>query len=96
MVLGALGDVSNALDTHKSAKEAALVTGRLRDASSEYLRLAGLRYRNGVVGYIDVLDAQRQYFDAQLVLIEALRDQQLAIAFLDRALGGGWVANGEG
>lgn len=32
---------------------------------------------NGVIGYIDVLVAQRQVFDAELKLIEAMRDRHL-------------------
>ena len=33
--------------------------------------LAQLQYINGVIGYIDVLDAQRSYFDAQVGLSNA-------------------------
>ncbi|MEO1202909.1 MAG: TolC family protein, partial [Pseudomonadota bacterium] len=50
---------------------------------------------NGVIGYIDVLVAQRQYFDAELALIETIRDRHLTVALLYRSLGGGWVAEDE-
>ena len=40
--------------------------------------------------YIDVLDAHRRYFDAQINYSNAVRDRYLAIANLYRALGGGF------
>ena len=89
-VLRSLEDVSNSLSTYTQAGELAASTARLRDAAQEYLRLATARYNNGVIGYIDVLVAQRQFFDAELELIEAIRDRHLTIALLYRALGGGW------
>lgn len=54
------------------------------------MELAQLQYINGVIGYIDVLDAQRSYFDAQVGLSNAVRDKQLALVRLYKALGGGW------
>ena len=89
-VLLSLEDVSNSLSTYTRAGELARSTARLRDAAQDYLRLATARYNNGVIGYIDVLVAQRQFFDAELDLIEAIRDRHLTVAILYRALGGGW------
>jgi multidrug efflux system outer membrane protein len=43
-----------------------------------------------VIGYIDLLDAQRSYFDAQIGLSNAIRNKQLSIVTLYKALGGGW------
>ena len=92
-VLGSLQEVSNSLDGLERSNELTSSTQSLRDASQEYLQLASSRYNNGVIGYIDVLDSQRQYFDAELSLIDAVRDQHLSIAQLYRALGGGWEAS---
>ena len=89
-VLRSLEDVSNSLSTFTRAGELAASTARLRDAAQEYLSLATKRYSNGVIGYIDVLVAQRQYFDAELALIDAVRDRHLTVALLYRSLGGGW------
>lgn len=52
--------------------------------------LATLQYINGVISYIDVLDAQRGYFDAQIGLNNAIRDELLAVVNLYKALGGGF------
>ena len=41
------------------------------------MELAQLQYINGVIGYLDVLDAQRSYFDAQIGLSNAIRDNRL-------------------
>ena len=37
-----------------------------------------------------MLDAQRRYFDAQISLSNAVRDEYLAMVALYKALGGGW------
>jgi multidrug efflux system outer membrane protein len=50
-----------------------------------------MRYRGGVTAYLEVLDTDRQFFDAQLGLAQAQRDEVLALVALYRALGGGWV-----
>ena len=52
--------------------------------------LAQLQYINGVISYINVLDAQRSYFDAQIGLSNAIRDKRLCLVQLYKSLGGGW------
>ena len=37
-----------------------------------------------------MLDAQRTYLDAQIALSNAVRDKQIAMVHLYKALGGGW------
>lgn len=60
------------------------------EAATESLRLQNMRYKAGVVGYLDVLDAQRQQYSSQLELARARVEQLLAYVDLYRALGGGW------
>ncbi len=59
-------------------------------AAQEAVRLAQVRYRNGMVNYLDVLDAQRAVLTAetQLVLTERARLTEMVNLF--KALGGGW------
>ena len=52
--------------------------------------LAKLQYINGVIRYIDVLDAQRKFFDAQVEESKAVRNEHLTLVGLYKALGGGW------
>ena len=49
-----------------------------------------MRYRGGVVSYLEVLDAERQFFDAEIELARAKLDQLRSYVELYRALGGGW------
>ncbi len=76
--------------TYKRVYEAAALKAELRDAASKYVQLAHVQYKGGTLNYIDVLDAQRRYFDAQISLSNALRDEYLAVVALYKALGGGW------
>jgi multidrug efflux system outer membrane protein len=57
-------------------------------ALQETLRLARLRYDNGVTSQLEVLDAERGLLAAETARIEALRAQRAAVADLFRALGG--------
>jgi multidrug efflux system outer membrane protein len=87
----AFRDVADALVEHRKRGEArvqqtALVVS-LRDAA----RLADVRYRGGVTSYLEVLDTERQLFDAELNLARTQRDELLAVVLLYRALGGGWM-----
>ncbi|HEX8725916.1 MAG TPA: efflux transporter outer membrane subunit [Gemmatimonadaceae bacterium] len=88
--LSALRDASDALVGVRTARdqEAAQATqvAALRDA----LQLAELRYESGLASYLDLLDAQRSLFSAQLALSQAQLQQLTAAVQLYKALGGGW------
>ena len=60
------------------------------NADAVRLRLAQLRYDNGVASYLDLLDAQRTLFADQQVLVQARVAQLQNQVQLYRALGGGW------
>ncbi len=68
---------------------------KLEAASRKYLKLAELQYINGVTNYIDVLDAQRGYLDAQISLNKAVLDELLSVVYLYKALGGGYTSASE-
>jgi multidrug efflux system outer membrane protein len=90
----AFREVADGLVEHRKRQEfrvqqEALVAS-LRDAA----RLADIRYRGGVTSYLEVLDTERQLFEAELTLARAQRDELLAIVRIFRAVGGGW-ASGE-
>ena len=63
---------------------------KLEQSAKTTLELAQLQYVNGAIGYMDLLDAQRTYFDAQLSLSNAVRDKRITMVNLYKALGGGW------
>jgi multidrug efflux system outer membrane protein len=90
-VVDALRDVHDALIAHASARAAFDAQDDRRVKQADVLRLAELRYRNGYSSYLEVLDAQRNLFDADRSRLAALRDRQTAVVDLYRALGGGWT-----
>ena len=63
---------------------------KLERSAKTYVELAQLQYINGVINYMDVLDAQRGYFDAQIGVSNAIRDELIAVVNVYKALGGGW------
>lgn len=89
-VLEVFNEVNDAVVTYRKARETAALKVTLRDAALKYVELAHLQYRGGSINYIDVLDAQRRYFDAQIGLSNAVRDEYLALVELYKSLGGGW------
>ncbi len=56
------------------------------------MTLATLRYQNGLAGYLDVLDAQRQLLAAELDLASTTRDQLTSVVQVYKALGGSGCA----
>jgi outer membrane protein, multidrug efflux system len=89
-VIDSLREVSNALNQFYKAGESLEAQLALQKASEEYLSLATKRYRNGVLSYLDVLDAQRRLFDAQLDASSSRQAQLFALVDLYKSLGGGW------
>ena len=62
------------------------------NAETARFKLADLRYRNGVASYLDVLDAQRSLFAAQLAVVQAQALQAQNQVILYKVLGGGWTS----
>lgn len=90
IILTALQDVSDALVEYGRRREARSEQEALALAARGATRLANLRYTGGVSPYLEVLDADRQLFDAELGLVRVQRDELLAVVRLYKALGGGW------
>ena len=90
VVLNAFKDAYNAIAEYNKVKEIYETRLRLEQSSKITLDLAQLQYINGVIGYMDLLDAQRGYLDAQIGLSNAVRDKQITMVNLYKALGGGW------
>src|SRR5437867_696369 len=91
-VLVALREVEDALVGLRTAQDRSAAQERQAIALRRALELATMRYQNGVSSYLDVLDAQRGLFGAELALTQAERDQLVAAVQLYRAVGAGWPA----
>jgi multidrug efflux system outer membrane protein len=61
-------------------------------AERKVLELAELRYRGGVAAYLEVLDAQRSLFTAELDETQTIGAHLVSLVELYKALGGGWPA----
>ena len=89
-VLVAYGDVEDALTDLRALSDE---VGWLRDAvaaSLEYLRLAQVQYRFGLVDYLLVIDAERTLLANRLLLAQVVNRQMASSIQLIKALGGGW------
>ncbi len=93
VVLKAFTEVNTILHTYYHVQESYKRTKELLESSAEYMQLAQLQFRSGMLNYIDVLDAQRSYFDAQISFANAIRDQYTSLVNIYKALGGGWRYN---
>jgi multidrug efflux system outer membrane protein len=92
-IQNAFRDVRNALVAQTKTREQFEAEHRHVAALRETLRLAQLRYENGVASQLDVLDAERNLLAAELNRSDALRARRAAVADLFKALGGGWGAD---
>jgi len=89
-IQSAFRDVRNAIVAQTKTRAQFEAEHRRAAALHNTLRLARLRYENGVASQLDVLDAERNLLAAELNRSDALRAQRAAIADLFKALGGGW------
>ena len=90
IVLQAMREVSDSLFANQHAAEAIVANEERVAAAEETLRLQRLRYRAGVVDYLDLLDSERQQLAARLDLSNARLNKANSYLNLYRALGGGW------
>ena len=89
----AFRDVENALIASQKSREALAAQEERVEAMRDYARLANLRYDNGYSGYLEVLDAERGLFSAELDYTQAKSDTYFALVDLYKSMGGGWVVD---
>lgn len=89
-VLSAFKDARNAIVEFNKIQDIYDARLELEQAARKSIDLTRTQYLNGYISYLDMLDAQRTYLDAQIALSNAVRDKQIALVQLYKALGGGW------
>lgn len=89
-IQNAFREVRNAIVAQVKTREQFDAESRRVAALRDTLRLAKLRYDNGVDSQLNVLDAERNLLAAELNRSDALRAQRAAVADLLKALGGAW------
>lgn len=87
----AFREVEDALVDQKRSREQLEVQTRQVESLRNYARLARLRFDNGYTSYIEVLDAERSLFNAELSLAQTKGVLFQALVNLYKAMGGGWV-----
>lgn len=94
-VENAFREVDDALIGGSKSREA--VDSRIRqvDALKIYARNARLRYEGGYSSFLEVLDAERSLFQAQIYESQARGQALIAATTLYKVLGGGWQAASE-
>jgi len=86
----AFREVSDSLVAYRKNQEFRAQQELLTNSAQDATRLSDMRYRGGVTSYLEVLDSDTRYFDAQLGLAQAQLNERLALVQLYNALGGGW------
>lgn len=86
----AFREVADSLIAYRKNREFREQQELLTEAAQDATRLADSRYRGGVTSYLEVLDSDTRYFNAQLGLAQAQLNERLAMVQLYNALGGGW------
>jgi multidrug efflux system outer membrane protein len=89
-VLTALREVSDTLTALQKLAEAETGQDLAVRSLEEAVEHSMNRYRQGLAGYYEVLEAQQQLYPAQTTLAQIRGNRLLAYAQLYKALGGGW------
>jgi multidrug efflux system outer membrane protein len=88
-VQGAFREVVDALAGRRFLADQYEAQRRALVAQRDRAELANLRYRSGVVGFLEVLDAERELFAAEQALVQTRRQRLSNAVALYVALGGG-------
>ncbi|SAK52799.1 RND efflux system, outer membrane protein [Caballeronia hypogeia] len=87
----AFQEVDDALISSQKLHEQLEVQIRQVTALATYARLARARYEGGYTSYIEVLDAERSLFNAQLSETQTQAAALASFVQLYKVMGGGWV-----
>ena len=90
----AFREVSDALVARGLLDEQIAAQQAVVDAQAQRLKLAELRFQNGITNALDVVDAQRELFGAEQSLVQTRQLRLTNAVDLYRALGGGLKETG--
>jgi multidrug efflux system outer membrane protein len=89
-VLNAFAEVENSLVAIRTFRSEFTARETQVGATEKSLTLSKALYDNGYTSFLQVLDAEREYYDSQFERSLALENQLVATVRLYKALGGGW------
>lgn len=90
-VQNAFADVEDALFAHEMLIEQLAAEERLVQAAGEYQDLALLQHKGGYAPYFIVIQAEQQYYPAQLSEAQTRAQLFSSLVNIYRSMGGGWV-----
>ena len=90
-ILLALADVEDALVTLQTSEEALVAVTRQMVAARNANMLSRERDYGGGTRYLEGLDSERTYFNAELLASSTYREQLNSYVQLYKSLGGGWI-----
>lgn len=89
-IRNAFRDVEDALADRQRTQEQLAAQERQVETLQRTAQVARLRYDNGYTSHLEVLDAERGLYDAELAATETRGALHAALATLYMAMGGGW------
>ena len=94
-IQSAFAEVEDSLIDQKRSREQLQAQASQVDSLRKYAQVARLRYENGYTSYIEVLDAERSLFNAELAYTQTQGVLFQALVNLYKAMGGGWIQEAE-
>jgi multidrug efflux system outer membrane protein len=89
-ILEAFRETEDALMAYRKTGEQRQAQADRVAADRKVLELCELRYKGGVSAYLEVLDAQRSLFEAEIDEAQTIGSNLVSLVRLYKALGGGW------
>jgi outer membrane protein TolC len=89
-VLGALGDVESTLVNYSKEQTRYRPLLAAVDANRRALAMSNDLYTQGLVGFLNVLDAERAVYSSESDLAQSEANMASNLVALYKALGGGW------
>jgi multidrug efflux system outer membrane protein len=90
-VRGAFRETEDALTGRSLTGRQVEAEARRTDALATYVRLANMRYDEGVTSYLEVLDAERSFLEAEQNYSLTKADLYKSVVGVYRTLAGGWL-----
>ena len=88
-------EVDDALVDRAKSRQRLQALTRQVNALKNYKRLALMRYNEAVTSYLEVLDAERSLFDAELALTASQNAVFRSLIDIYKSMGGGWIETAE-
>ena len=88
-------EVDDALVSVQKTRQELEAQGRRVTALKEYARFANIRFDEGQVSYIEVLDSERRLFEAELLYTQNQSNVYTSLVNTYKAMGGGWITEAE-